>query len=31
VLEFPPVDSPQAAVKMAIYSDIKQGKIAPSE
>ena len=27
VLEIPPVDSPQAAVKIAIYSDIKQGKI----
>ena len=30
VLEIPPVDSPKTAVKMAIYSDIKQGKIAPS-
>jgi len=29
VLEIPPVDSPQTAVKMAIYSDIKQGKIKP--
>jgi hypothetical protein len=27
VLEIPPVDSPKTAVKMAIYSDIKQGKI----
>ena len=27
VLEIPPVDSPQTAVKMAIYSDIKQGRI----
>jgi hypothetical protein len=27
VLEIPPVDSPQTAVKMAIYSDTKQGKI----
>ena len=27
VLEIPPVDSPQTAVKMAIYSDIKKGKI----
>jgi hypothetical protein len=27
VLEIPPVDSPQIAVKMAIYSDIKRGKI----
>lgn len=26
VLELPPVDSPQTAVKMAIYSDIKQEK-----
>ena len=26
VLEIPPVDSPETAVKMAIYSDIKQGK-----
>ena len=26
VLEIPPVDSPQTAVKMAIYSDIKKGK-----
>jgi hypothetical protein len=25
VLEIPPVDSPQTAVKMAIYSDIKKG------
>jgi hypothetical protein len=30
VLEIPPVDSPQTAVKMAIYSDIKQGEIRPS-
>jgi hypothetical protein len=29
VLEIPPVDSPQTAVKMAIYSDIKKGKVAP--
>jgi len=27
VLEIPPVDSPEAAVKMAIYSDIKKGKL----
>lgn len=27
VLEIPPVDSPETAVKMAIYSDIKKGKI----
>jgi hypothetical protein len=27
VLEIPPVDSPQTAVKMAIYSDIKKEKI----
>jgi hypothetical protein len=26
VLEIPPVDSAQTAVKMAIYSDIKKGK-----
>jgi hypothetical protein len=26
VLEIPPVDSPETAVKMAIYSDIKKGK-----
>jgi hypothetical protein len=26
VLEIPPVDSPQTAVKMAIYSDIKRKK-----
>ncbi len=25
VLEIPPVDSPQTAVKMSIYSDIKKG------
>jgi hypothetical protein len=30
VLEIPPVDSPQTAVKMAIYSDIKKGKIKPA-
>jgi hypothetical protein len=30
VLEIPPVDSPQTAVKMSIYSDIKKRKIAPS-
>jgi hypothetical protein len=27
VLEIPPVESPQTAVKMAIYSDIKKVKI----
>lgn len=27
VLEIPPVDSPQTAVKIAIYSDIKNKKI----
>jgi hypothetical protein len=27
VLEIPPVDSPHTAVKMAIYSDIKKGKL----
>jgi hypothetical protein len=27
VLEIPPVESPQTAVKMAIYSDIKSGKL----
>ncbi|MGA2030438.1 MAG: hypothetical protein ABSG87_10245, partial [Verrucomicrobiota bacterium] len=26
VLKIPPVDSPQTAVKMAIYSDIKKGE-----
>lgn len=26
VLEIPPVESPETAVKMAIYSDIKNGK-----
>ena len=26
VLEIPPVDPPQTAVKMAIYSDIKKGR-----
>ena len=26
VLEIPPVNSPQTALKMAIYSDIKKGK-----
>ena len=26
VLEIPPVDSPQTAAQMAIYSDIKKGK-----
>jgi hypothetical protein len=31
VLEIPPVDSPETAVKMAIYSDIKKGKINPSK
>lgn len=31
VLEILPVTSPQTAVKMAIYSDIKQGKITPSK
>ena len=30
VLEIPPVDSPQTAVKMAIYSDIKREKLKPS-
>ena len=30
VLEIPPVDSPQTAVKMAIYSDIKKGKLTPT-
>jgi hypothetical protein len=29
VLEIPPVDSPETAVKMAIYNDIKQGKLKP--
>jgi len=29
VLEIPPVDSPQTAVKMSIYSDIKKGKLSP--
>jgi hypothetical protein len=29
VLEIPPVDSPQTAVKMAIYSDIKKGNNIP--
>lgn len=28
VLEIPPVESPQTAVKMAIYSDIKHGKLS---
>jgi hypothetical protein len=27
VLEIPPVDSQQTAVKMAIYSDVRQGEI----
>jgi hypothetical protein len=27
VLEIPPVDSPQTAVKMSIYSDVKKGEI----
>ena len=31
VLEIPPVDSPQTAVKMAIYSDIKKGKLKASQ
>jgi hypothetical protein len=31
VLEIPPVDSPETAVKMSIYSDIKQEKITPSK
>ena len=31
VLEIPPVVSPQTAVKMSIYSDIKQGKLKPSK
>jgi hypothetical protein len=30
VLEIPPVDSPQTAVKMAIYSDIKNRKLTPT-
>jgi hypothetical protein len=30
MLEIPPVDSPQTAVKMSICSDIKQGKTVPS-
>jgi hypothetical protein len=30
VLEIPPVDSPQTAVKIAIYSDIKKGKLKPN-
>jgi hypothetical protein len=29
VLEIPPVDSPKTAVKMAIYSDIKNGELTP--
>ena len=29
VPEIPPVDSPQAAVKIAIVSDIKAGKLTP--
>jgi hypothetical protein len=31
VLEIPPVVSPQTAVKISIYSDIKKGKITPSK
>jgi len=31
VLEIPPVVSPETAVKMAIYSDIKSGKTSPSQ
>lgn len=31
VLEIPPVDSPQTAVKISIVSDIKAGKIAPQK
>jgi hypothetical protein len=31
VLEIPPVASPQTAVKMAIYSDIKKGKLKGSK
>ena len=31
VLEIPPVASPETAVKMAIYSDIKKGKITPTK
>ena len=31
VLEIPPVDSPQTAVKISIYSDIKKGKITPAK
>jgi hypothetical protein len=30
VIEIPPLDSSQMAVKTAIYSDIKQGKMMPS-
>jgi hypothetical protein len=30
VLEIPPVDSPQTAVKISIVSDIRAGKLAPS-
>ncbi len=30
VLEIPPVDSPETAVKVSIVSDIKAGKIRPS-
>ena len=29
VLEIPPVDSPQTAVKISIVSDIKAGKLTP--
>ena len=30
VLEIPPVESPQTAVKISIVSDIKSGKLKPS-
>jgi len=29
VLEIPPVDSPETAVKISIYSDIKKGLLKP--
>ena len=31
VLEIPPVNSPETAVKMSVYSDIKTGKLKPSK
>jgi hypothetical protein len=31
VLEIPPVDSPETAVKMSIYSDIKKGKLLKNQ